>query len=391
MIEIKNKKGIVTKIFATTFEHEAYTQIKNLVNFEAYQYSKVRIMPDAHAGKGCTIGTTMTISDKITPNLVGVDIGCGMLTIALNNRNINFKLLDDVIKEYIPHGFNVHTESKAKFDLSELKCKDHVDLCRASLSIGTLGGGNHFIEVSENIDGMLYLIIHSGSRKLGGDICKYYQNKAIGNIVDNGRDGLIKRLKKEGRSRDIQKELSKIKKPRIERELSYLEGKDYGDYMDDMCIAQKYASLNREVMANIIISKMGLSEIGRFETIHNYIDFSSAILRKGAVSAAKGETLLIPINMRDGSLLCIGKGNPDWNYSAPHGAGRLMSRSKAKENIDIDEFKDSMNGVFSSSVGQSTLDEAPQAYKSMEEIIDAIADTADVFDILKPVYNFKSH
>lgn len=394
MKTIKNNKGIETKIFAETFEFEAYDQIKKLVNFEAYENAKVRIMPDAHAGKGCTVGTTMTITDKITPNLVGVDIGCGMLTVKLKDKEIDLLKLDSIIKSKIPHGFNVHKSSKAKFEFKNIKCKKHVDLERASLSIGSLGGGNHFIEVGkdENTDD-LYLVIHSGSRKLGGDVCKYYQDKAFQNTNEMGTiaKNLIQKLKAEGREKEIASELKKIKKPVTDKELAYLTGYDFKDYMNDMAIVQKFATLNRQTMAEIILKEAGLQETERFETIHNYIDFNRMILRKGAVSAEKNETLLIPINMRDGSLLCVGKGNNDWNFSAPHGAGRLMSRSKAKELINMDEFKKSMEGIYSSSVVKATLDEAPQAYKSIDEIKNAITDTVDIIAVIKPIYNFKSH
>lgn len=393
---IRNCRGNETLIFAKTFEQEAYDQTKKLINFSAYQSSKVRIMPDAHAGKGCLVGTTMTITDKITPNLVGVDIGCGMLTIKLKDKVTDFAMLDRIIAESVPSGFNVHNKSQARFDFRLLTkgCRKKADVVRASKSIGTLGGGNHFIELSESIhDGSQYLVIHSGSRKLGGDTCKYHQNKAIDNINDTSgiKQSVIDKLKSEGRSSDIQKELKKIKIPTSHKDLAYLTGSDFKDYMNDMKYVQEYASLNRTVMADIILTKMGLSEESRFETIHNYIDFSRMILRKGAVSAEKGEVLLIPINMKDGSLICIGKGNPEWNYSAPHGAGRLMSRSKAKELIDLEEFEESMKGVYSTSVGRSTLDEAPMAYKSMDEIKGAITDTVDIIDELRPLYNYKSH
>ena len=391
---IRNNIGIETFVFAETFEFEAYEQVKRLVNFEAYQNSKVRIMPDAHAGKGCTVGTTMVITDKVTPNLVGVDIGCGMLTIKLKNKEIDFRALDDVIKNYIPCGFNVHENSKKNFDFDKLRCYKHVDLGRAMLSIGTLGGGNHFIEVGKNeTTSNLCLIIHSGSRKLGGDVCKYYQDKAFQNANEMSKvlRGIIDKLKADGRERDITEEIKKVKKLVADKELACLSGSDFEDYMNDMAIVQKFATLNRETMAEIILKEAGLQEDWRFETIHNYIDFKRMILRKGAVSAENGETLLIPINMRDGSLLCIGKGNPDWNYSAPHGAGRLMSRSKAKEVIKMKDFENSMNGIYTTSVVVETLDEAPQAYKPMEEIIDAIKDTVDIVGIIKPLYNFKAH
>ena len=394
MKTIKNSKGTETLIFAETFEFEAYDQIKKLCNFEAYLDSKIRIMPDAHAGKGCTVGTTMTISDKVTPNLVGVDIGCGMLTVKLLDRNIDFAKLDAVINEKVPSGFSVHEQSKRSFDFSQLRCHKHVDLPRAALSIGSLGGGNHFIELgrSEYSDDT-YLIIHSGSRKLGGDTCKYYQDLAFQNANEMGKvkDALVAKLKAEGRNKDIDSEMKKLRKPTADKQLAYLTGTDFDDYMHDMAIVQQFAVANRDVMAEIIIREMGFQPESKFETIHNYIDFNRMILRKGAVSAEKGETLLIPINMRDGSLLCVGKGNPDWNYSAPHGAGRLMSRSKAKATIRMEDFESSMAGIYSTSVMQETIDESPQSYKSIGEIMAAIADTANICDIIKPLYNFKAH
>lgn len=393
MKTIKTNSGKVVKIFAETFEYEAYEQIKRLANYEAYENSTIRIMPDSHAGKGCTVGTTMTITDKVTPNLVGVDIGCGMLTIELKDKYIDCKKLDNVIRTKVPNGFNVHEKQKATFDFENLICAKQVDLERALLSIGTLGGGNHFIEVdySEKND-KYYLVIHSGSRKLGGDVCKYYQNLAFqgANEMKKIREDLITRLKAEGRMKDIESEIKKLKKPIADKELAHLSGDYFRSYLNDMEIVQRFAIMNRKTMASIIIKEMGFQEESRFETIHNYIDFKRMILRKGAVSAELGEKLLIPINMRDGSLICIGKGNEDWNYSAPHGAGRLMSRSKAKEMLSMDEFVNSMNGIFTTSVSSATLDEAPQAYKSIEEIRTAITDTVDIIDTIKPIYNFKA-
>lgn len=688
---IKNNKGIETLIFAETFEFEAYEQIKKLINFEAYENAKVRIMPDAHAGKGCTVGTTMTIADKITPNLVGVDIGCfagdtkisllngenrtlkeltdsassvwvysldenfkivpaealpmktrinaeimevcvsggdiikctpdhkfmlldgtfkeakeltvfdslmplyktyqskdgyefvksrfdsglthkivasfcygnvenmsihhkdlkwynnnpdnlevlthsehsklhrklrtsfiedgfqekknrtikdrgyycsneglirkrktaqrniinymksekfkedvknngkrgakylsklqyqqtcdicgktcgnlgslrrhqlthinnhkvqwirktnikedvyclnvptyhnfalaagvfvhncGMLTIKLKNKEIDFEKLDEVIKTKVPCGFSVHEKSKKDFDFENLRCSKHVDLIRAIHSIGSLGGGNHFIEVGKHeATGEIYLIIHSGSRKLGGDVCKYYQDKAFQNANEMSKviKNAIDKLKEEGREKEIATEIKKIKKPVTDKDLAFLTGSNFADYMNDMAIVQKFATLNRETMAEIILKEAGLQEHERFETIHNYIDFKRMILRKGAVSAENGETLLIPINMRDGSLLCVGKGNENWNYSAPHGAGRLMSRSKAKEAINMADFVETMKDVYTTSVVTETLDEAPQAYKSIDEIKTAITETVDIIGVIKPIYNFKAH
>lgn len=393
MKTIKTNSGKEVKIFAETFEYEAYEQVKRLANYNAYENSTIRIMPDSHAGKGCTVGTTMTITDKVTPNLVGVDIGCGMLTIELKDKYIDCEKLDSVIRTKIPNGFNVHEKQKATFDFENLICAKQVDLERALLSIGSLGGGNHFIEVDySEKNNKYYLVIHSGSRKLGGDVCKYYQDLAFQNAneMKKIREDLITRLKAEGRMKDIESEIKKLKKPIADKELAHLSGDNFKSYLNDMEIVQRFAMLNRKTMAAIIIKEMGFQEESRFETIHNYIDFRRMILRKGAVSAELGEKLLIPINMRDGSLICIGKGNEDWNYSAPHGAGRLMSRSKAKEMLSMDEFVNSMNGIFTTSVSTATIDEAPQAYKSIEEISSAITDTVDIIDTIKPIYNFKA-
>lgn len=393
MKTIKNKIGNEVLIFATTFEDEAMEQVVKLANYEAYQNEKIRIMPDSHAGKGCTVGTTMTIKDKITPNLVGVDIGCGMLTVKLKDKILNLEKLDKVICDYIPSGFNIHETPQSDFDLSNLVCFKNVDTERAKLSIGSLGGGNHFIEVSRGENGSLYLIIHTGSRKIGGDVCAHYQKKAFKKASNIGTDAteLIKQLKKDGRHSEIEAEVKKMNKADFDKDLCYLEGIDFENYMNDMSITQKFAAENRKVIADIILENMGIEEVERFETIHNYIDFSRMILRKGAVSAEKDEKLLVPINMRDGSLLCIGKGNENWNYSAPHGAGRLMSRTKAKSILSMVKFKETMKDIYTTSVVEDTLDEAPDAYKSMSEIMEAIEDSATIIDVLKPVYNYKAH
>lgn len=380
---LTNSLGIETKIFAKTVESDAIEQIKNLMEYPPYSKEKIRIMPDVHLGKGCTIGTTMTISDSLTPNLVGVDIGCGMLTIKLKNQKINYKKLDSIIRMNVPHGFNIHSSQAADFDFSNIRATRNIDIERAKLSIGSLGGGNHFIEIGESDKGNLYLIIHSGSRKLGTDICSYYQKLAL--------EQLTEKYLEENKDEILNKKGKKRKRLSIpNRDLAHLTGKDFDDYMNDMQIVQKYASLNRATMAQIIIDKYGFEELDRFETIHNYIDFEKMILRKGAVSAQKGEKLLIPFNMRDGSLICVGKGNADWNYSAPHGAGRLMSRTQARRELDMDEFKNSMKDIFTTSLKKSIIDEAPKAYKPMDEIINAIGDTAEIVEKIKPLYNFKA-
>ena len=391
MKTIINNIGNKTLIFADTFEYEAYDQIKKLCNFEAYIDSTIRIMPDAHAGKGCTVGTTMTITNKITPNLVGVDIGCGMLSIKLKNKNIDFSKLDKVIKDKIPSGFDVHKNPQSKFKFSGLRCQKYVGLERANLSIGSLGGGNHFIEIDQSESGDLYLVIHSGSRKLGGDTCKYYQDKAFQNANEMSKvvKNVVDKLKAEGREKEIPSEIKKIQKPMTDKDLAYLIGNDFDDYINDMAIVQKFATLNRETMAKIILKEANLQESERFETIHNYIDFNRMILRKGAVSAEAEELLLIPINMRDGSLLCVGKGNENWNYSAPHGAGRVLSRSVAKKQLSMDTFKEQMKDIYSTSVCNATLDEAPNVYKDCNMIEAAIEPTAIILGKSIPIINLK--
>lgn len=394
MIEIEGKYN-TAKVFTDNVESEAIAQIVELCNQEFVKDSIIRIMPDTHAGAGCTIGTTMTISDKIVPNLVGVDIGCGMETIKLKQKEIDFEKLDKVIYNYIPSGFDIRKKQHKyaeNIDFDSLVCKKHVNLERAILSIGTLGGGNHFIEVNKDSDGALYLVVHSGSRHLGKQVAEYYQELAYKELTDINRPKaeIVKKLKAEGREKEIQDEIQKISPVKISRQLAYVQGESYNNYLNDMKIVQQYAVYNRKASVDEIINRMGLEIEEQFTTIHNYIDLDSMILRKGAISARKGERVLIPINMRDGSLICIGKGNKNWNYSAPHGAGRLMSRRKAKETISLEEFEKSMEGIYTTTVSRSTLDECALAYKPMDEIIDNIQDTVEIVDIIKPVYNFKA-
>lgn len=363
--------------------------------FIARQNGLTFITGNCHSGAGCTIGTTMTISDKVVPNLVGVDIGCGMYVVKLKDKDIDLKLLDRIINDYIPSGFNIRDkihEYNKYVDYSNLRCKNNFDLQRAKLSIGTLGGGNHFIEVNKDKNNNLYLVVHSGSRYLGKQVAEYYQNKGYKKLNDNHDEiqSIINKMKSKGREKDIQSTIEKLKPKKFIKSLAWVEGNDLNDYLNDMQIVQTYASCNRTAIALEILEKMNIGFIDDFETVHNYIDIGNNMLRKGAVSAKKNEKLIIPINMRDGSLICVGKGNEDWNYSAPHGAGRLMSRSKAKERISLDDFKKSMDGIYSTSVNQSTLDESPMAYKPINEIIENIKDTVDVVDIIKPIYNFKS-
>lgn len=384
------------KVYAQTIEDEAVQQIQQMNESEAYKDCTVRIMPDCHAGAGCTIGTVIAIKDRIVPNTVGVDIGCGMLVTELGKQEVNLKALDAAIKQEVPSGFMVHAHAVAHFtkELAELRCQNVLDMDFANRSIGSLGGGNHFIELDEDSDGKKYLVIHSGSRNLGVRVCKHYQDIAINYCRRNSynEQEIVKQLKAEGREKEIQAALqaAKAQSPKVDKELAYLEGEDLKDYLHDMSICQRYASLNRRVMAFAICDTLQLAIHEQFETIHNYIDLTHKILRKGAVSALNGEKLIIPMNMRDGSLICTGKGNIDWLYSAPHGAGRIMSRKKAKETLNVTDFEQSMQGIYTTSVCAETLDEAPMVYKSMQEIIDCIKPTVDIVEIIKPVYNFKA-
>ena len=384
------------KVYAQTIEDEAVQQIKQMNESEAYKDCTVRIMPDCHAGAGCTIGTVIAIKDRIVPNTVGVDIGCGMLVTELGKQEVNLKALDAAIKQEVPSGFMVHAHAVAHFtkELAELHCQNVLDMDFANRSLCSLGGGNHFIELDEDSDGNKYLVIHSGSRNLGVRVCKHYQDIAINYCRRNScnEQEIVKQLKAEGREKEIQATLkaAKAQSPKVDKELAYLEGEDLKDYLHDMSICQRYASLNRKVMAFAICDTLQLSIYNQFETIHNYIDVVHKILRKGAVSALNGEMLIIPMNMRDGSLICTGKGNIDWLYSAPHGAGRIMSRKKAKETLNVADFEQSMQGIYTTSVCAETLDEAPMVYKSMQEIIDCIKPTVDIVEIIKPVYNFKA-
>ena len=396
---ILNGKYNSAKIYTDFIEAAAASQIISLCDQPMTENSVIRIMPDVHAGAGCTIGTTMTIKDKVVPNIVGVDIGCGMEVAKLKEKHIELQKLDKFICNNIPSGFSVRNKPHRyaeQFSFEELYCIERINVLRAELSIGTLGGGNHFIEVDKSQDGALYLVIHSGSRHLGVETAKYYQEEAYRRLNKSSSkevNELIERLKAEGRSKNIQSELKKLtntKTTSVPKHLAYCEGKLFDEYIHDMKLVQHFASLNRQAMMIDIIKGMGLHVTEQFSTIHNYIDTDKMILRKGAVSAEGGEKLLIPINMRDGSLLCTGRGNTDWNCSAPHGAGRLMSRSEAKQSFTVSEFKKQMNGIYTSTVSASTLDECPMVYKSMDDIIGNIGDTVEINEIIRPVYNFKA-
>lgn len=397
MIELQGKYA-TAKVFTDVVDNESISQVINLLNQPYIEGSRVRMMPDIHAGAGCTIGTTMTIKDKICPNLVGVDIGCGMETIRIKETHIEPQKLDKVIRAGIPSGFEIRKKEHrfAKdIDLSELCCAKKVNIDRAYSSIGTLGGGNHFIEANQDDDGNIYIVVHSGSRHLGLEIANFYQEaayKALTSYSKEEIDAKVEELKAAGRQKEIQSVLKQLKSKHspIPKPLAYVEGELFEQYLHDMRIAQRFANLNRQAMMDTIVKEMGFHVAEQFTTIHNYIDVDNMILRKGAVSAQAGEKLLIPINMRDGSLICVGKGNEDWNCSAPHGAGRLMSRSAAKQTFTVSEFKKQMDGIYTTSVGRSTLDECPMAYKNMSDIVDNIEPTVTIEVVIKPIYNFKA-
>lgn len=393
------------KVFTDVVEEKSLQQIKTLCDQEFTSGAKIRLMPDVHAGAGCTIGTTMTIKDKIVPNLVGVDIGCGMETLMIHKDSeaaVNFDpaKLDKVIRKNIPSGFDIRKFQHNFVEEVEWdKIKGTYNKHRAKMSLGTLGGGNHFIEADKDEDGNLYIVVHSGSRHAGLEIAEYYQEMAWKQL--NGRtkadiDAMICKLKEEGRQSEIEAQMavmSRQTKTLVPKDLAFVSGYLFDDYINDMRIMQHFAMLNRKAMVNTISIGLHLKEeeiVDQFTTIHNYIDTENMILRKGAVSANKGEKLLIPINMRDGSLICIGKGNEDWNCSAPHGAGRVMSRTQARKGLSMDEFKAEMSGIWSSTVTKGTLDEAPMAYKTMDDIVANIGPTADIVNVIKPIYNFKA-
>ena len=399
-IEIKGKVNTAL-CYAKVVEEEAIGQIRRMCDYAVTENSQICIMPDVHAGKGCTIGTTMTIADKVVPNVVGVDIGCGMYTVNLGKDEVDFEKVDEAA-HFIPSGREVWEGRQEKFDLTDLHCyRELKDAKRLARSLGTLGGGNHFIEIDEAADGTKYLIIHSGSRNLGKQVAELYQKLAINLNCGYGeylekRDEIIRTYKEQGRKSEIQSALKQIRwqvhesTASIPEDLCYLEGKYLEDYLHDVKICQVFARRSREKIAEIILKRTGMNGCDAFHTIHNYIETDEMILRKRAIAAHKGERVLIPINMKDGSILAIGKGNPEWNYSAPHGAGRIMSRTKAKNEINLDEYKQAMKGIYTTSVNENTLDEAPMAYKSLESTIDVIRESVDIIDVMKPIYNFKA-
>lgn len=407
MLEVKGRYN-TAKVFTHNIQEEAIAQIVELLDQEAFKGSRVRIMPDTHAGKGCVIGFTANLGNKGIPNLVGVDIGCGIIAIKLGSIEINFEGLDKFIRDNIPHGNKVNKKIQTRFDkgfhdkIAEISNKTKGNFKRNLLSIGSLGGGNHFIEVNQDKNKDKWLVIHSGSRNFGHRIAEYHQRKAIEycnkqvEYFNNEKNKQIEILNQENRQSEIETAIEKIEalinKYNLPKYLCFLEDVKLEEYLNDMKTAQDYANLNRKVMAKKILTYLGLdiNSLEHFQTIHNYIDFEDMVIRKGAISALKGEKVLIPINMRDGSIIAIGKGNEDWNNSAPHGAGRLMSRSRAREVIDLDQYKHSMKDIWSTSVKESTLDEAPMVYKPIKEILENIKDTVKIVDIIKPLYNFKS-
>ena len=400
MFEIKGEVNTAV-CYAKVIDNNAAEQIRTICNYDLAKGSKIRIMPDVHAGKGCTIGTTMTISDKVCPNIVGVDIGCGMYTVKIAETALDFKKIDEVCY-YIPCGMNIWKEKVEEFDLQDLRCyRSLKNGGRLERSLGTLGGGNHFIEIDRASDGTNYLVIHSGSRNLGKQVAEIYQQMAIELHMGRekylkSREEIIYKYKAEGRQKEIKETLEKLKdeyetKPlNIPKDVCWLYGSFMQDYIHDVAICQRFAKRNREKIAEIIFEKTNITPVESFHTIHNYIDTEEMILRKGAIAAHKGEKILIPINMRDGSVIAYGRGNEEWNYSAPHGAGRIMSRAQARKALNMEDYEEAMKGIYTTSVNKRTLDEAPMAYKPLEDIIDVIRESVDVIDIMKPVYNFKA-
>ena len=400
MLTIQGKVNTAV-CYATVIEDMAIEQIRRMCDYALTEGSRIRIMPDVHAGAGCTVGTTMTVTDKACPNIVGVDIGCGMYTVHLQETDIDFERMDRAA-HMIPSGMNVWDGRKVHFDLTQLTCyRSLKDAGRMERSLGTLGGGNHFIEVDRASDGSFYLVIHSGSRNLGKQVAEWHQNRAVDlhmgkDAFFRERDEIIRTYKEQGRRSEIQQKLKEMERAfegqvlSVPPDICWLTGTYLADYLHDVEICQRFARVNRELMAEILLRETGLTAVDAFHTIHNYIDTDEMILRKGAIAAHPGERVLIPINMRDGSVLAVGKGNPEWNFSAPHGAGRLMSRSEAREKLRMEDFTASMEGVYTTSVKPETIDESPMAYKSLKDIVDVIRDTVDIVEIIRPVYNFKA-
>lgn len=392
------------KIFTENIDDIALEQINELLEQEAFKNSKVRIMPDVHAGKGCVIGFTGDLGDKVIPNIVGVDIGCGLYCANLGKIDIDYEKLDKFINDNIPSGMNVNDKVIAEFDIKQLYCYDELKhYSWIEKSVGSLGGGNHFIEIDIDDEGNKYLVIHTGSRNLGSQVAELYQDLAD-KIINHGyidyinkKQEVIKTYKELGKQKEIQSTLNELQKEFekdkniIPKDLAYLEGEERDKYLHDMKLCQEFAILNRKTIAKTIAEYMEFNIDNSFESVHNYISFEDNIVRKGAISAKKGEKLIIPINMKDGCILGYGKGNEDWNNSAPHGAGRIMSRKQAKERISMEDYKKSMENIYTTSVNEFTIDEAPFVYKTLDEILNHIGDTVEVERIIKPVYNFKAN
>lgn len=412
MFEIRGKYN-TAKIFSDTADNATISQILNLLNQPSSEGAQIRIMPDCHAGAGCVIGTTMTVTDKIIPNLVGVDIGCGVLVTKLSEKRIDLPKFDSILRKEVPSGPEMREKPHSladSLDVSSLSCYKKPD-CRVSeevfrRSLGSLGGGNHFVELDRDGNGDIWLVIHTGSRRSGKDVAEYYQNLAYEERNIAGRKykealaekraAFIAQIKAEKREKELSRLLPKWQEEQgkpiisVPYEVAWCEGQSFDDYIHDMKIMQEYAKLNRRIITEVILKKCKLHAVEQFETVHNYIDTDHMILRKGSVSAREGEKIIIPINMRDGSLICIGKGNDDWNQSAPHGAGRLMSRSEAKDSISMTEYKKAMEGIYSTSVCRGTIDESPMAYKPVDEIMANIEPTAEIVERIVPIYNFKA-
>ena len=389
MIKLQGKRNSAI-IFADKIDKQTKTQISELLREEAYADSKIRIMPDTHSGKNVAVGTTMTVKNRIAPSLVGVDIGCGMEVVFLKEQEIDPEKLDRVIHSLVPAGTKIHGAPITSFDFDALHCKDKVNLERALRSIGTLGGGNHFIEVDRTEGGELVLVIHSGSRQLGSDVATYYQDQAYRYQCKKQRKRARQSYYDDADAAGFIRQKSSSNTVNVKRETAILEGSLLEEYLNDLDIVVSFADLNRQTMAKIICNNMGLTITDRFSSIHNYIDTEYMILRKGAISARLGERVIIPLNMRDGALLGIGKGNPEWNFSAPHGAGRACSRTDAKYAFTVEEFKREMEGIYTTTATEGSIDECPMAYKAPSRIFEFISETVSDYEIIKPIYNFKS-
>jgi len=409
MIEIKGQYNSAI-IYQSEIDDATRDQVQTIVNQPFVEGETIRIMPDCHAGAGCVIGTTMTLTNgRVCPNLVGVDIGCGMYLVSLKGikeEDIDFKALDEFVETHIPTGRNIHEERKAKFpDILNLKCyRELKDTAKFEKAIGTLGGGNHFLELDKDTEGTIYFVVHTGSRNMGKQVADYYQDLADG-VCNRQLDAyfvekanLIETYKAEGRKTEIQAALKALTQKykentnKVPKDLAWLEGDHLNDYLHDMDICQRYAQLNRETICREICRffSIDFDTAGKLETIHNYIDLEQKMLRKGSIDCSEGKGVIIPVNMRDGSIIAVGKGNKDYNCSGPHGAGRLMSRNQARENISLDDFKKSMDGIYTSCVSEETLDESPMAYKSIESVLPWIKETADVVDIIRSIWNYKA-